>query len=127
MFANVTFHGRYASNVQTVKTSIYALNASLLVSSIKIIRKHTGTALHLVSDKEKFECRYRVIGDLSFPVFSSSWGADEELLFFDGICSYGIDNWEAVSHFVGSKSPDACKAHYAEVCSSLLFKPNISL
>jgi len=60
-------------------------------------------------------------------VFSSSWGADEELLFFDGICSYGIDNWEAVSHFVGSKSPDACKAHYAEVPANPFVKLIVSL
>ena len=58
-----------------------------------------------------------MIDDLSFAVFSSSWGADEELLFFDGICDFGISNWEAVAHVVGSKSADACKQHYIEVCS----------
>ena len=64
---------------------------------------------------DESRCRYRVIDDLSFAVFSSNWGADEELLFFDGVCEYGISNWEAVANFVGSKSAEACRSHYVEV------------
>ena len=77
---------------------------------------HASTPLH--RPMRILESRYRVIDDLSFAVFSSSWGADEELLFFDGICDFGISNWEAVAHVVGSKSADACKQHYIEVRST---------
>lgn len=63
--------------------------------------------------------RYRVIDDQSFAVFSSNWRADEELLFFDGICDFGISNWEAVGNFIGSKSAKACEQHYIEVSRSI--------
>ena len=36
---------------------------------------------------------YHVIDDLSFPLFTMDWGADEELLLLEAIEIYGLGNW----------------------------------
>ena len=57
---------------------------------------------------------YRVVDNLSFPVYTLDWGADEEMLLLEGVELYGLGNWAKVGEHVG-KHPDDCKAHYFEV------------
>ena len=41
--------------------------------------------------------------------------ADEEMLLLEGIDSYGLGNWSAVSKNVGSKTAAECRDHYFEI------------
>ena len=58
---------------------------------------------------------YHVVDDLSFPLFTPDWGADEELLLLEAIEMYGLGNWTEVSEHVGTKSKQRCHAHYFDV------------
>ena len=43
---------------------------------------------------------YHVIDNLSFPILSHDWGADEELLLLESVETYGLGNWTEVrDHF----------------------------
>ncbi|KAF2077523.1 hypothetical protein CYY_001141 [Polysphondylium violaceum] len=55
---------------------------------------------------------YHVIENMHFPMFTDSWGADEELLLLEAIELYGLGNWNDVSENVGTKSAPECKTHY---------------
>jgi hypothetical protein len=43
------------------------------------------------------------------------WGADEELLFIDGLAACGMGNWAGVAEHVGTKTKEECEAHYLKV------------
>ncbi|KVH93200.1 Homeodomain-like protein [Cynara cardunculus var. scolymus] len=55
---------------------------------------------------------YRVMDNLSFPLFCSDWNADEEILLLEGIEMYGLANWNEVAEHVGTKSKSRCIEHY---------------
>ncbi|KAL4588920.1 hypothetical protein LXL04_001820 [Taraxacum kok-saghyz] len=55
---------------------------------------------------------YRVMDNLSFPLFCSDWNADEEILLLEGIEMYGLANWNEVAEHVGTKSKSHCIEHY---------------
>jgi transcriptional adapter 2-alpha len=57
---------------------------------------------------------YHVIDDLSFPLLTLDWGADEELLLLEGVEIFGLSNWTDVSEHVGTKSKSQCQQHYVE-------------
>lgn len=57
---------------------------------------------------------YRVVDNLSFPVYTLDWGADEETLLLEGVEHFGLGNWTQIGHHVG-KSPEDCKEHYFKV------------
>ncbi|GFH28208.1 uncharacterized protein HaLaN_26661 [Haematococcus lacustris] len=53
---------------------------------------------------------YRVLTNLSFPIFHPDWGADEEQLLLEGIDQFGLGNWAAVAESMGSsKTAQQCK------------------
>ena len=58
---------------------------------------------------------YRVVDDLSFPLFHPLWGADEELLLLEAIDMYGLGNWSSVAEHVGTKGDRECETHYYSV------------
>ncbi|KAM0011553.1 putative transcription factor MYB/SANT family [Helianthus debilis subsp. tardiflorus] len=58
---------------------------------------------------------YRVMDNLSFPLFCSDWNADEEILLLEGIEMYGLANWNEVAEHVGTKSKSQCIEHYNTV------------
>lgn len=58
---------------------------------------------------------YRVMDNLSFPLFCPEWNADEEILLLEGIEMYGLWNWTEVAEHVGTKSKDKCIDHYQNV------------
>ncbi|KAK3022473.1 hypothetical protein RJ639_046348 [Escallonia herrerae] len=55
---------------------------------------------------------YRVMDNLSFPLISPDWNADEEILILEGIEMYGMGNWTEVAEHVGTKSKSQCIDHY---------------
>lgn len=57
---------------------------------------------------------YRVVDDLSFPIYHPAWGVDEELLLLEAVETYGLGNWAKVSEHVG-RAEEACKEHYFSV------------
>ncbi|KAK9078144.1 hypothetical protein SSX86_002201 [Deinandra increscens subsp. villosa] len=86
---------------------------------------------------------YRVMDNLSFPLFCSDWNADEEILllevyycqvsicnknyiymfvmsiiFLQGIEMYGLANWNEVAEHVGTKSKSHCIEHYNTIYMS---------
>ncbi|GMH39953.1 hypothetical protein BSKO_07857 [Bryopsis sp. KO-2023] len=58
---------------------------------------------------------YRVVDDLSFPLFAPNWGADEELLLLEGVDMYGLGNWSSVAEHVGTKGKEECERHYYQI------------
>eukprot|EP00775_Hariotina_reticulata_P009048 gene9048-9218_t len=58
---------------------------------------------------------YRVMDNLSFPIYHPSWGSDEELLLLEAVDIYGPGSWAAVAEHVGTKSKAACKEHYFQI------------
>ncbi|CEG00111.1 Zinc finger, ZZ-type [Ostreococcus tauri] len=58
---------------------------------------------------------YHVIDNMSFPLFTRDWGADEELLLLEAVEMFGLGNWTEVSEHVGTKTKTQCHAHYFEV------------
>lgn len=57
---------------------------------------------------------YRVVDNLSFPVYTLDWGADEEMLLLEAVELYGLGNWSRVGEHVG-KPPEDCRSHYFAV------------
>ncbi|KAF9583553.1 Transcriptional adapter ada2, partial [Lunasporangiospora selenospora] len=51
----------------------------------------------------------------SFPIFTTEWGADEELLLIEGADTFGMGNWQDVADHVGTKTRDECEVHYLQV------------
>ncbi|GAB1219052.1 hypothetical protein ENUP19_0012G0003 [Entamoeba nuttalli] len=62
--------------------------------------------------KHKNNHSYRVIPSLHFPLLSSDWGADEELMLLEAIEQKGLDNWPEVENFVKTKTAKECRSHY---------------
>ncbi|KAK9861341.1 hypothetical protein WJX84_008443 [Apatococcus fuscideae] len=58
---------------------------------------------------------YRLVDNLSFPLYEPDWGADEELLLLEAVDMFGLGNWQAVSNHIGSKSAMACQSHYLRI------------
>lgn len=58
---------------------------------------------------------YRVIEFNSYPIFSSDWGADEELLLLKGITSHGLGNWKKIAEHVGTQTKEEVEKHYNSV------------
>ncbi|GLT76642.1 hypothetical protein SLA2020_482920 [Shorea laevis] len=58
---------------------------------------------------------YRVMDDLSFPVFCADWNAEDETLLLEGLEMHGFGNWAAVAEHVGTKSKEQCIEHYTNV------------
>lgn len=58
---------------------------------------------------------YRVVENLSFPLLSPDWGADEEQLLLDAVSTFGLCNWRDISGHVGNRTAEQCRAHYHEV------------
>jgi transcriptional adapter 2-alpha len=49
------------------------------------------------------------------PIFSSDWGADEELLLVSGLIQSGLGNWAEAAEHVGTRTKEECEKHYLEV------------
>ncbi|KAK5665725.1 Transcriptional adapter ada2, variant 2 [Batrachochytrium dendrobatidis] len=66
---------------------------------------------------------------LDFPIFESSWGADEELLLVEGLELHGVGNWEQISDHIGTKNKIECADHYDRVYvqSDVFPSPNPNL
>ncbi|CAN1222987.1 Transcriptional adapter ADA2 [Linum perenne] len=58
---------------------------------------------------------YRIMDNLSFPLITPDWNADEEMLLLEGIGMYGFGNWAEVAEHVGLKSKQECIDHYTAV------------
>ncbi|KAK4743946.1 hypothetical protein SAY87_010258 [Trapa incisa] len=58
---------------------------------------------------------YQVMDNLSFPLISPDWNADDEILLLEGIEMYGLGNWAEVAEHVGTKNKEQCIDHYNEV------------
>ena len=58
---------------------------------------------------------YHVVDNLSFPLFTLDWGADEEQLLLEAIETYGLGNWSEVAEHVGTKTKAQCHKHYFDV------------
>jgi hypothetical protein len=57
---------------------------------------------------------YRVVDNLTFPVFAPDWGADEELLLLEAVEQFGLGGWARAAEHVG-RAADECRAHYFAV------------
>ncbi|GLJ49285.1 hypothetical protein SUGI_1041620 [Cryptomeria japonica] len=55
---------------------------------------------------------YKVMDNLSFPLFHPDWNADEEMLLLEGVEMYGLGNWGVVAEHVGTKTKVQCYDHY---------------
>ncbi|KLT41943.1 hypothetical protein CC85DRAFT_246755 [Cutaneotrichosporon oleaginosum] len=58
---------------------------------------------------------YKVIEQHSYPIFSSDWGADEEMLLLNGCQLHGLGNWIEIADHVGTRTKEECERHYIEV------------
>ncbi|RKP02990.1 hypothetical protein CXG81DRAFT_10088, partial [Caulochytrium protostelioides] len=66
--------------------------------------------------EHKRDHAYRVMEVLNFPLYEAHWGADEELLFVEGLEMFGLGNWDQISeHMGGSKTKEELDAHYKNV------------
>ncbi|KAJ4883218.1 Transcriptional adapter ADA2a [Raphanus sativus] len=57
-----------------------------------------------------------VIDNLSFPLVSCDWNADEEILLLEAIVTYGFGNWKEVVNYVGSKTQAECIDYFNSAC-----------
>jgi transcriptional adapter 2-alpha len=60
----------------------------------------------------KNDHKYRIMDDLSAPLYTSKWSADEELLLLEGIEQFGLGNWADIAEHVGTKNRYECEFHY---------------
>ncbi|PIA58229.1 hypothetical protein AQUCO_00500284v1 [Aquilegia coerulea] len=67
---------------------------------------------------------YQVTDDLSFPLLSPDWNADEEILLLEAIEMYGLGDWDEIAEHVGTKGKAQCIEHYT---SFYLNSPNFPL
>ena len=67
---------------------------------------------------------YRVLRPLDFPVYTSDWRADEELLLLEGCEQFGVGNWKDISEHIGSKEPETCEAHFHLIYLNWTDAPN---
>jgi len=100
------FHCHYCSKdisaVVRIKCAVCA-DCTLCVECFSVgVEPHPHEASHA----------YHVIDDLSFPLFTMDWGADEEILLLEAIEIYGLGNWTEVAEHVGTKTKLQCHQHY---------------
>ncbi len=103
------FHCNYCqkdiSHVVRIKCAICA-EMNLCVECFSVgVEPHPHQAHH----------NYHVVDDLSFPLFTLDWGADEDVLLLEAIEMYGLGNWSEVAEHVGTKSKTQCHSHYFDV------------
>ncbi|KAK9766378.1 Transcriptional adapter ada2, partial [Basidiobolus ranarum] len=79
--------------------------------------------------KHKNDHDYQVVDKHTFPIFDSSWGADEELLLIEALEIYGMGNWADAADHVGTKNKEECEQHYIDtyVNSETWPLPNMNL
>ncbi|KAI8058096.1 hypothetical protein BDF22DRAFT_739499 [Syncephalis plumigaleata] len=58
---------------------------------------------------------YRVMDRLTFSILENDWGADEELLFMEGLKTCGMGNWASIGDHIGTKTKEQCESHYLNV------------
>jgi len=58
---------------------------------------------------------YRIMQQITVPIFTPDWGADEELLLLEAIKMYGLGNWQEAANHVGSKTKQQVEQHYMKV------------
>ncbi|KAJ4847690.1 Transcriptional adapter ada2 [Turnera subulata] len=66
---------------------------------------------------------YRVMDNLSFPLITPDWNADDEILLLEGIEMYGLGNWAEVAEHVGTKNKEKCIEHFRSVYMNSPFFP----
>ncbi|RDX78766.1 Transcriptional adapter ADA2b, partial [Mucuna pruriens] len=66
---------------------------------------------------------YRVMDNLSFPLISPDWNADDEILLLEGIEMHGLGKWAEVAEHVGTKTEESCIKHYKSVYLNSPFFP----
>ena len=94
--------GKDISAVVRIKCAVCA-DCTLCVECFSVgVEPHPHEASHA----------YHVIDDLSFPLFTMDWGADEEILLLEAIEIYGLGNWTEVAEHVGTKTKLQCHQHY---------------
>jgi transcriptional adapter 2-alpha len=57
---------------------------------------------------------YRIVDNLSFPVYAPDWGADAEMTLLEAVELFGLGSWARVGEHVG-RPADECRAHYMAV------------
>ena len=93
------------SNVVRIRCATCA-NVDLCVECFSVgVELHPHKAYH----------PYNVIDNMSFPLFTRDWGADEELLLLEAVEMFGLGNWTEVSEHVGTKTRAQCHSHYFDV------------
>ncbi|KAI9839247.1 MAG: hypothetical protein M1819_003241 [Sarea resinae] len=56
---------------------------------------------------------YSVIEQHSIPIYTTDWGADEELLLLEGAETYGLGSWADIAdHIGGYRTKDEVRDHY---------------
>ncbi|MCJ1307003.1 Transcriptional adapter ada2 [Agyrium rufum] len=68
---------------------------------------------------------YSVTEQHSIPIYSSTWGADEELLLLEGAETYGLGSWADIAdHIGGYRTREEVRDHYI---STYIDSPNFPL
>jgi transcriptional adapter 2-alpha len=58
---------------------------------------------------------YRVIDNMHFPFFETSWSADEEYLLLEGLEESGVGNWTDIAeNFGATKTPNQIRDHWMQ-------------
>jgi len=58
---------------------------------------------------------YRVIDNMHFPFFETSWSADEEYLLLEGLEESGVGNWvDIAENLSNAKTPNQIKEHWMQ-------------
>lgn len=57
---------------------------------------------------------YRVIDNMHFPFFETSWSADEEYLLLEGIEESGVGNWTDIAENLSTKTPHQIRDHWLQ-------------
>ena len=48
-------------------------------------------------------------------IYEKGWTIDNEICLLTTLQQHGIDNWDAASYFISTKTPKECKDHYERV------------
>ena len=57
--------------------------------------------------------KYRVSDCLAYPLITTDWNIEEDLLLLEAIEMFGLGNWKTVAEHVGSKADKECMEHYS--------------
>jgi len=91
---------------------IYQNLLNLLVQYVLISNFCINCITKIKDDDSHKDHDYLIFNKLSFPVFHKDWLASEEIMLLTGIEKFGLDNWQDISDFIGSKSKFQCESHY---------------